>query len=245
MENDGENLFIVEEKALQNKKDRYYFEDIMSLNKDEIYVSKLDLNIENKVLENRGTESNPEYVPVIRYSMPVFDYNEVKRGFLIFNIYADYFLEDIRRMDNEAEFSFLVDNDGYYLAHPNRSKEFSFMFGEEERIDLDYGDVGREILKGFEKRVIETEDNLFIFRHLYPTDGTFEIYQGSKKIFGENPEDEHYWVLVSVSHSDAMKGNIKNIKNNFIIFLTFSALLILLIVTLLIVILVMNGNWRR
>ena len=72
------------------------------------------------------TVENPEYVPVIRYAMPVFSDNGDRKGAVVFNVYADYFLEDIRRLNKEGDTSFLIDNRGYYLAHSNKSKEFSF-----------------------------------------------------------------------------------------------------------------------
>jgi len=245
VENDGESLFVVEDEKLQDKSDSPYFNKIMMLDKDEIYISRLDLNVENSILENRGTEETPEYIPVIRYGMPVFDYGGKRKGFLIFDIYADYFLEDIRRASRNGDFMFLVDNNGYYLAHRDKSREFSFMFGEEDRIDIDYPDVGLEILRSFDKRFIETEDFVFTFRHIYPTVGTFEIYQGSRKIFGDKPEDEHYWVLVSVSHSSDMKKDMKNIENDFILSAIFSSLIVLLIVVLLFVILLINGGQKK
>ncbi len=245
VENDGKNLTVVEDVYLQDKKERYYFKDTMSLGENEVYVSRLDLNIENGVLENRGTEESPEYIPVIRYSVPIFDDDGKKRGFLIFNVYADYFLEDIRRMEREGEFTFLIDNYGYYLAHPNRSKEFSFMFGKEERIDLDYLDVGGEIITAFDKRIIEAEDVIFTFRHLYPTSRTFEIYQGSKKILGPHPEKERYWVLVSVSDSSVIEKNIENVRFNFIVSIVFSGFMFLVVIILLFIILAMNGSMDK
>jgi hypothetical protein len=202
----------------------------------------LDLNKENDILENRGGESFPEYVPTIRYATPVFDSKSNKRGILIFNVYADYFLEDIRRMSSKGDVSFLVDNKGYYLANPNRSKEFSFMFGEEERFDIDYPEVGGEILNNFDKRFIERGGKIFSFRYLYPTAGTFATYKGAEKIFGENPDNEYYWVLISVSDSSLVNGNIENIKSEFVVSVLFSAMMILLVVVLLLVVLMLDKN---
>lgn len=244
LENDGEALFVVEDDNLQDKMDRYYYENVMILDEEEIYISRLDLNMEDGVLENRGTEENPEYVPVIRYAMPVFDDKEARKGFLIFNIYADYFLENIRRTNREGAVVFLVDNNGYYMAHSNKSKEFSSTFGREDRIDIDYPDVGLEILENFDKRFIETEDYIFTFRHLYPAIGTFEVYQGSRKIFGDHPEEEQYWVLVSISDARVVNGGVESIRRNFIMSAVFSAFILLLVILLLFVILAMNGSLK-
>ena len=88
---------------------------------------------------------------------------------LIFNVYADFFLEDIRRMMGEGEISFLVNNDGYYLAHPDKSKEYSFMFDGSNSITSDYGPIGNEIISELDNTHLENEDYVFTFRHLYPT----------------------------------------------------------------------------
>lgn len=240
-----DDIFITPEKDLKNKRERYYFEKAMELDREEIYVSSLDLNIENNVIENRGTAENPEYVPVIRYAMPVFNTEEERKGIIVFNVYADYFLEDVRRLRGSGEETFLIDNNGYYLAHPNKSKEFSFMFGGEYSISSDYGRIGNEIIKGFDKRFFENDEYVFTFRHLYPTIGTFEIYKGSKKILGEDPAREYYWVLISVSEKEKLNVNIVNMRTDFVRFFLVSVFIIFIIIILLLIILVMNGDFNR
>lgn len=242
VDQDDEGVSIMGKDILQNKKTRPYFQKTMQLDREEIYVSPLDLNIEKGALENRGTKEDPEYVPVIRYAMPVFNDVGERKGIIISNVYADYFLEDIRRLGREEEFSLLIDNNGYYLAHPNRSKEFSFMFDGKNSFFSDYGEVSREILGGFDKRYIENEDYVFTFRYLYPTIGTFEIYQGARRLLGESPEKEYYWVLVSVSSKESLNLNLSYVRSESIAFVLISALIITVIVILLLMILAMNGN---
>ena len=241
---DGESSFIVEEEDLQYKGDRYYFKEAMMLGKEEIYVSRLDLNIEENVLENRGTIAYPEYVPIIRYALPVFDDSENRRGIVVLNVYADYFLEDIRRLVKDGEISFLVDNEGYYLAHPDKGKEFSFMFDSSENIFNDYGEDVGIVLDSFNLRNYEDENYIFTFRHLYPTIGTFAMYKGSERVFGEDPEKEYYWVLIRVSDRELMNQNIRAMKSKFVIFVLFSTLLIMFIFVLLAIVLVMNGRLK-
>lgn len=47
---------LVDKADLQNKKERYYFTDTISLKKNEIYMSKLDLNIENEKIEKQSNQ---------------------------------------------------------------------------------------------------------------------------------------------------------------------------------------------
>jgi two-component system, NarL family, sensor histidine kinase EvgS len=57
---------IIARENLQNKVDRYYFTDTIKLDRNSIFVSPFDLNIEHNKLEI-------PYKPMIRYATPVFD----------------------------------------------------------------------------------------------------------------------------------------------------------------------------
>ncbi len=233
---DGENYEVVHKSKLQDKSERYYFDRVMSLSEGEVYVSRLDLNIENGEIENRGTDQNPIYVPVIRYASPIVDNKGNKQGIIISNVNADYFLEDIRRFQREGEKLFLINNEGYYLAHPDRKKEFGFMLGRDNNFLNDYPEISKEALLDFKKRRFETENYTFSLRHIYPTIGSFETYEGSKKIFGENPEEYFHWTLVSVSNNQEVKKAIFNLKQDYLYSVLFSGTIILVIVGLVFVI---------
>jgi hypothetical protein len=48
---DGQSVAVPKQK-LQNKKNRYYFTDAFKLNRNEVFVSPIDLNIEEGKIEN-------------------------------------------------------------------------------------------------------------------------------------------------------------------------------------------------
>ncbi|MCK4997722.1 cache domain-containing protein [Candidatus Pacearchaeota archaeon] len=217
----GSEYKIFSESYLQNKKDKYYFKNTMKLGDEEIYISTLDLNKENGILEKKEWDNSQVYIPTIRYSTPLFDDKGKPKGILISNIDADYFLEDIRRAQKNDEKMFLLDNQGYYIAHPNRSKEFSFIFDGEHAFFKDYPEVNEKILTNFKEKKVETDNNIFTFRFIYPTFGSFELYEGSKKILGDNPGDKYYWILVSVSEKIKIENTVKGLKtknNNLVLF---------------------------
>ena len=56
---------VVAEKDLQNKSQRPYFFNTLKLNRNEVYVSPFDLNIENKKIEI-------PLKPILRFATPVF-----------------------------------------------------------------------------------------------------------------------------------------------------------------------------
>ncbi|MCW8966453.1 MAG: hypothetical protein OQK82_07185, partial [Candidatus Pacearchaeota archaeon] len=82
---------IVNGTHLQNKKDRYYFKDTYELQKNEIFISPLDLNIEHGEIER-------PFKPMIRFGTPIFGKNGTKCGIIIFNYLADFLLNDIRKI---------------------------------------------------------------------------------------------------------------------------------------------------
>jgi PAS domain S-box-containing protein len=110
---DGQ-LYTVPTHELQDKSDRYYLHDAISLEPGQIYVSPLDLNIE------RGQVELPEK-PVIRFATPIVDRAGEKRGILIINLHAAYVLEQIEQMAERGGVSYLFDRSGFFIARTAES----------------------------------------------------------------------------------------------------------------------------
>lgn len=64
---------------LQNKKDRCYFQEAMKLEKDQVYVSPIGLNIEWEEIE-------APHKPVIKLATPLFDSKNEKKGILVLSM---------------------------------------------------------------------------------------------------------------------------------------------------------------
>ncbi len=129
---------IVPENELQNKSDRGYFTNSIGLDLDEIFVSALDLNVEQGQIEI-------PHKPVIRYATPVYRSNKL-RGIVITNILAENFLTPLGT-DNVIT-TFLVDSDGYYLYHPEESKRWGRDLGTEITVFQDYPELAPMIVSG-------------------------------------------------------------------------------------------------
>lgn len=240
--NNEENIIIISENELQNKQLSEYFIETSRLTNDFIYISPLDLNVEDGIIENRGTKENPIYIPVLRYSTPVFNKLGERKGIVIANIYADYFLGDVRRFQREGELVVLINQDGYYLSHPNRTKEFGFMFEGKESFAKDYPGVLEEILFS-EKKVIEIGDFIFSYRYIHPTTSTFGAYTSERKLSG-NSEDSPYWMLISVSDKGTIETIVKNTKEDFYSGAFFSIIFAIL-VFIFIFLLAFKSNGRK
>lgn len=116
------NPEIVNKDKLQNKADRDYFHDLTSLEKDEFYISALDLNIENKEVEL-------PIKPTIRFATSVFDASNKKIGYIIVNYLADNFLNELKKLTPAFEGKMLLLNkDGYYIIRSDKEEEWGFVF---------------------------------------------------------------------------------------------------------------------
>jgi len=217
---------------LENKKEENYFSETINFDEGEVFISQIVLNIEDGEIENRGTKENPIYFPIILSAVPVFSDKGEKTGVLFLSYEADYFLGDIRNFQREGEEVFLINKEGYYLAHPDRGKEFAFVFGRDDNIYSDYPEISKELLLDYNKRRFETDDLIFSFKYIYPTARDFGVPEGSEKIFGENLGESYFWILVSVSDKNEINDTIKELRSGYIYFLLFSGLVVLIIVFL-------------
>lgn len=106
---------VVEANHLQNKSSRYYFDKTINLQKDEFYISSLDLNIEDEKIEI-------PYKPTIRVSKSVYRDDKII-GMLIINYDAEDIIEYIQV--KEYFDVFYMDKEGNFFLHPNKNKSYS------------------------------------------------------------------------------------------------------------------------
>ena len=160
--NEGDPEVSPPEK-LQNKAQRYYFRQSLLLDKAEVYVSPLDLNVENGEIEI-------PYKPVLRIATPIFSERGQKTGILVFNYLADKLLNVMDNMDITTRGDFSVLNpEGYWLQATNSDDEWGFMFAEKSDITFParHPEVWNEI-KVSASGQFQTDKGLFTFHKLYP-----------------------------------------------------------------------------
>jgi methyl-accepting chemotaxis protein len=171
VDSDGTNVKLIPKDQLQNKGDRSYFTDTMSLSPGSVYVSPVDLN------QERGQIEKP-FKPVIRYATPIVDSTGKKRGIVIANVFANQFIKVIEEAKlGKREQAFLINQDGYYISHPNPEKEWGFDLKKNEKLQNDYPakiaqqilsseqgviDQGFDQLVGYHKVVIDPEKKQFL-----------------------------------------------------------------------------------
>lgn len=119
----GRNSWLTPQEELQDKSDRYYFQQASSLTNGGIYISPMDLNVEQRRVQE-------PLMPVIRYVTPLFDKSNKKQGVLVLNVFGSSFLHLLALQQEQirsGEHYFLLNEDGYFLYHPVPEKTFGFM----------------------------------------------------------------------------------------------------------------------
>ncbi|MBI5891732.1 MAG: diguanylate cyclase [Nitrosomonadales bacterium] len=154
---------IVPRGQLQDKSGRYFFRDTIKLDRNEVFVSPLDLNIEHDRLEI-------PYKPMIRFGTPVFDSAGRKRGIILLNYFGEELLQHFRAvlLGGDQRSGMLLNSDGYWLSSAKREDEWGFMLGKPERaFGHEFAEEWRTISAG-ESGALQTKNGLFVYATVYP-----------------------------------------------------------------------------
>lgn len=162
----GGRAVVVLQEELQDKSARYYVKEAAGLNRGQIYLSPLDLNVEN------GTTQVP-YEPMLRAATPVFDGTGNKRGILILNARGESLLERFREVMKAEPLhqAMLLNPDGYWLSNAGKG-EWGFMFG---RSDATFGHAYPDewsTIAANDAGSIRSERGLFVFSTVAPVAGS-------------------------------------------------------------------------
>jgi PAS domain S-box-containing protein len=120
----SDTIRVVPDAELQRKGDTGYFKAAMARPRDDIYVSPLELNREHDAIEI-------PHVPVMRVATPLFTADARPFGILVINLDLRPAFESIRANTRPGHDTYLVNEHGDYLIHPDRTKEFGFEYGRQ------------------------------------------------------------------------------------------------------------------
>ncbi len=220
-------VIVIRDEQLQNKHDRYYFEDTMKIEENEVYISKFDLNMENGKIESPKK-------PMIRLSCRVYDKNGNPRGIVINNYYAEELIDDfITISDNKYGDVHLLNQKGYYLSSTSEEiSTFSFMYAEKKGQGFfkDYSKVWHSIIKHQENQIV-TDNNIFFARSIIPLKDEKDTRLSipiENIVLGEG----NLWVVVQLNKTKFPQAFDKNIGEKFEYIFRNNALNIFFIVLL-------------
>lgn len=156
-------VYSVMKRELQDKSQRYYFKAALALRAGEAYVSRLDLNVENGVLE-------VPYKPMVRFVMPVADSRGQIKGYVVFNYRGNILIDTVRSQGGNEMWRqvYFVNRDGYYFSHPNADREWGFMLGrEEDNLAREFPQIWQALESQTQGRQTNA-DGLFLFKVINP-----------------------------------------------------------------------------
>lgn len=150
---------LTKKENLQDKSNRYYFQESKNLKEGEIYLSPLDLNVEHGKIEQPLN-------PTIRVSTPLYEDN-IKTGYIIINYAGKTLLNEIIKKNNEQFKTLFINKDGYYMISTQSNKEWGFMFNKPYTLKNDNPVLNSRVEKNTQGRY-DDGTNFYQFTHIDP-----------------------------------------------------------------------------
>lgn len=219
------NPATVPGNRLQPKSKRYYFLDTFCLNRQEVFVSPLDLNIE------QGRIEQPQK-PMIRFGTPVFDSSGQKRGVILLNYFGAKMIRHLEKAHiNSNGHLMLLNRDGFWLKGPVPAYEWGFMYGDEKRT---FGNAFPEAWENISKTKSGQFHNtrgLFTFHTVHPLSEAQISSTGSGKPFEPSAfilsGKSYYWKIISHVPSNILNTASQEILNKLIFLGVFMLLFLM------------------
>jgi len=182
--------YAVPGESLQNKAERYYFKESIKLAPGEVYISPLDLNVEQNIVESPTK-------PVIRFAIPIYSGKSEKRGVLVLNYLAERILQSfIRASANIADHVHLLNKDGYWLHAPDDKDAWGFILSHERRFSNDYTQAWSE-MRLRRTGQVRTDNGLFTFETVTPISVAAQSLLASGLTEISIPQEAERWFVVS------------------------------------------------
>lgn len=217
---------IVPPEGLQDKSKRYYFKDTISLKKGEVFVSPLDLNIEQGLIEQ-------PLKPMIRFGAPLFSRDGTPFGIVMLNYLAEEILNDIDELTgNTADRLMLVNREGYWLKAFSPEDEWGFMFPErKDRTFANRFPLAWQKIAGSDSGQFLDDTGMFTYATIRPlsvgllhsSTGSAETFSASSKRLGA---DEYAWKIISFVSATELPRHLQPYRTASLL-VTFSLALLL------------------
>jgi len=219
---DGRGVTVAESK-LQNKRGRYYFDDTLTLDPGQLFVSPFDLNIENGSIEI-------PLKPMIRFGAPVFDRQGHKQGVVILNYLGQNLLDELISADRLLYGKMLLINlDGFWLRGLTADDEWGFMYGKgKQRSFADNFPREWQKINGEIFGQLVTTNGLFSFATIYPTYDETHCTTSCTTSIGKEASCDYSWTLMAYIPADILFAH----SGKLLVRLSVVAVLLFLFATL-------------
>jgi signal transduction histidine kinase len=122
-EQQDREVYCLKDEDLQNKADRYYFQQGLNVDAGKIFLSRLDLNVENWAIQ-------VPYIPTIRSVAPIFGADGKRVGVVVINFNARTMLDDV--VDAGHGFNvplFMVNGRGQWIIGERPGDSWAHLLG--------------------------------------------------------------------------------------------------------------------
>lgn len=158
---------------LRKKSEYPYVAEAIKLREGEVYYANVGLNrIDGKIMR--------PHLASLQIATPVYDERNNVRGLIVMSLSARWLFSNIDTAAHDAK-KYLINQDGYFLVHPDQTKEFGFDLGFKYTLNNEYPMISEEML------AIESE----ISYH-----GEFKHIWGFQKIFFDPGNRKRFWTVV-------------------------------------------------
>lgn len=124
-------IHLTDNELLEDQSHRSYFNHTMSLSEGEVYISDIE-----RYSGHGSNDSTAE--PIIRLATQVYDKRGRRQGVLLINVSGQIMLNIVQKQMPMNGLIFLIDPEGYYLAHQNAEKRWSQLRGNRFSLQSDF-----------------------------------------------------------------------------------------------------------
>ncbi|MEW2921734.1 sensor histidine kinase [Muricauda sp. ANG21] len=198
----------MEPKDLQRKVDRSYFQKGLSLKKGQVYISPIELNKENGVIEK-------PYKPVIRGVTPIFDADQIQIGLAVTNFNMNKVFDLMKARISE---------DNFYLVDKDRNVITTNLSNNVLPHQASMSQQDSSIKKKLQLRNLIFEKDTFFMEK-----GSLWVFQNVNIGFGKNTDislqddiveviTENDWAIIQEIPPSYISKRLKTIRRNLILF---------------------------
>lgn len=227
VDNNNGKAYIVPDDQLQDKSGRYYVKNAAHLKQNDIFISRLDLNVEHNKIQI-------PYKPVIRFSMPLFTKTGEMNGMLVVNLFGNMMLDRFRQLMNTTTNSqnMLLDQDGNWLVAPDAKLEWGFMFGNPAGFAKKYPSVWHQ-MSHQQTGHYTTDEGLYTYTTIYPLKWVEASAQNqalaNPAIQNNLKNRDYFWKIISfIPQQELPSANITRTATTFSLYLGGLLLLLLM-----------------
>jgi len=207
----GQLIQTLQKQNLQKKGNTPYFKKTVHLPPGNVYLSSVTLNREF------GKLSQP-YTPVIRAATPIY-FDRKLFGILVINMEFTTIFNDLITNTPRELTPYVTNEEGYFLAHPDRNQTYGFDLGHESTIQKTY--PGFTLLKSHDLR--DTE---------FTTEINDHVIHVVKSQYDKSHPETFFAIMLSTSKENLHSGSLQ-LKYQSYLFILLLVILSIVIASIL------------